>query len=530
MHDIIIWTQLQEVLEWLLNTYYGWVKNWGWAIVMLTITVRLVMLPLTIKQLRSTAAMQAIAPKIKQIQNKYKGKSSREDGQAKQAEIMALYKEHGVNPFASCLPLLFQIPIFIGLNSVLRYHVHPTGDTGFLFINNIFVAMKDLPAGQEYFLTGLYLLSMLGSTLLFSFMTDKNQKYMMAGVAVVFSLFIKGFTVGLVIYWITTNLWTIGQQGLIKRTMGHHFPHLQTKPKGGKGGTSKGGDDKGKGGSTAKSKPKPSAQGLVGQPQQSQGEHRWIPEEHRRQAVTDEQPQVEATGETIAEARWAAVHELERRYPQLDRDAINYQTVSEGERGMLGVGYEPARVVATLTVVPEGGAQEQAPEPEPVAVVSGPADPDEASQRLGELLESVIPAIAGDAQVTITRRQGELEAAVVGSDLGLLIGRHGHTIDALQYLANAMMHRHGHQVEVVIDAQGYRERRERTLHDVAVNAAVEARESGRPVTLEPMTSAERKIVHLRLKEFEGVGTESEGAEPNRCVVVLPVATGDSDEL
>jgi YidC/Oxa1 family membrane protein insertase len=230
LHSIIIWEQLQSALEWLLNTYFGWVGNWGWAIVMLTITVRLVMLPLTIKQLRSTAAMQAIAPKIKQIQNKYKGKSTREDNQAKQAEIMDLYKEHGVNPFASCLPLLFQIPIFIGLNSVLRYHVHPTGDTGFLFISNIFVPMHTLPPAQEYFLTGLYLLSMLGSTLLFSFMTDKNQKYMMAGVAVVFSVFIKNFTVGLVIYWVTTNLWTIGQQGLIKRTMGHHFPHLQTTP------------------------------------------------------------------------------------------------------------------------------------------------------------------------------------------------------------------------------------------------------------------------------------------------------------
>ena len=239
--------------------------------------------------------------------------------------------------------------------------------------------------------------------------------------------------------------------------------------------------------------------------------------------MSADHPQVEATGETVAEARWAAVHELERRYPALDREAIEYQVVSEGERGVLGVGYEPARVVATLTAVPEGGAAEAvSPDPAPATVVSGPAVTSEASDRLAALLSAVIPAVAGaDAHVTLTESPGELEASVEGSDLGLLIGRHGHTIDALQYLANAMMHRHGHPLEVVIDAQGYRERRERTLHDVAVTAAVEVRESGRSVALEPMTSAERKIVHLRLKEFDGVRTESEGAEPNRCVVVLP---------
>ena len=228
---LIIWEQIQGVLEWLLNTYYGWVGNWGWAIVLLTVTVRLAMFPLTINQLRSTAGMQAIQPKVKQIQNKYKGKTSREDSQAKQAEIMALYKENKINPFASCLPLVLQIPIFIGLNSVLRWHVHPTGNKGFLFINDIFVEMKDLPHGQELFITGIYLVSMLGTSLLFSLIPDKKQRYMFAGMAVVFALFIKNFTVGLVIYWITTNLWTIGQQGLIKSTMGHHFPHLQTSPK-----------------------------------------------------------------------------------------------------------------------------------------------------------------------------------------------------------------------------------------------------------------------------------------------------------
>ena len=110
---------------------------------------------------------------------------------------------------------------------------------------------------------------------------------------------------------------------------------------------------------------------------------------------------------------------------------------------------------------------------------------------------------------------------VTGGDLGLLIGRHGQTIDAVQYLANAAMHRGGSGVEVVIDAQGYRERRERMLHGVAAKAAAEARRSGHAVALESMTAVERKIVHMHLKDVAGVQTTSEGAEPNRHVVVLP---------
>jgi spoIIIJ-associated protein len=242
---------------------------------------------------------------------------------------------------------------------------------------------------------------------------------------------------------------------------------------------------------------------------------------------------VEATGETVAEARWAALHELERRYPSLDRDAVEFQVLSEGERGVLGVGYEPVRVVAVLTDVPEA-AEPPVDEPlTPAAAevgMTGPETPTSASDRLTAMLEQVVPAIAVDAHVRIVQRGSELEATITGDDLGLVIGRHGQTIDAIQYLANAMMHRHGEQVEVVIDAQGYRERRERMLHDVAVNAAVEARTTGQPVALEPMTSVERKIVHLRLKEFEGVGTESEGSEPNRHVVVIAVPEPDSDEV
>ena len=87
---------------------------------LLTFTIRLAMLPLTISQFRSMAAMQVVQPKVKQLQNRYKGKTSREDKQKMQQELMQLYKEHNVNPFGSCLPLLMQAPVFIALNAVLR--------------------------------------------------------------------------------------------------------------------------------------------------------------------------------------------------------------------------------------------------------------------------------------------------------------------------------------------------------------------------------------------------------------------------
>ncbi|HEY2867995.1 MAG TPA: RNA-binding cell elongation regulator Jag/EloR [Gaiellales bacterium] len=236
---------------------------------------------------------------------------------------------------------------------------------------------------------------------------------------------------------------------------------------------------------------------------------------------------VEATGETVGEARWAALHELERRYPALDRDLVEFAVVSEGQRGLLGVGYEPARVVAVLADEPAAAAEAPAaPAREPI----GPApDDSEAAGLVRELLGRVVHGLGIDADVEIEEASGRVTGTVSGGDLGLLIGRHGQTIDAIQYLTNAVVHRRqAEPVEVVVDAEGYRERRERALCGVADRAAAEAMRSGRPVALEPMTSVERKIVHLHLQEMDGVGTSSEGVEPNRHVIVLP--EGDSAEV
>ncbi len=226
---------------------------------------------------------------------------------------------------------------------------------------------------------------------------------------------------------------------------------------------------------------------------------------------------VEAMGETVGEAKWTALRDLERRVPGLDRDTIRFQVVSEGERGLLGVGYSPASVIATVAVPSNPGPD-------------GERREDETSQGalVRELLEKTILASGAPATVRIDETGDALVATLVGADLGVLIGRHGQTIDALQYLANAIGHRaYGDdRRRVIVDAAGYRARRAATLETVARRAAEQAAATGRRVALEPMTAVERRIVHELLKDDPEVETSSEGVEPARFVVVLPRRSAD----
>jgi spoIIIJ-associated protein len=219
----------------------------------------------------------------------------------------------------------------------------------------------------------------------------------------------------------------------------------------------------------------------------------------------------EATGETVGEAKWAALRELERRHPGLDKAAVQFEVVAEGERGILGVGYEPARVVAHL--------------PAEAAEAAASAVRDEAGQFADarSLVTRIVTTLGVDAEVVAHEEPEAIVVTCSGPDVGLLIGRHGQTIDSIQYLLNAVGWRaYGEErKEVVVDAAGYRARRKETLEALALRVANRVRESGEPEELEPMTAVERKVVHLRLKDVAGVGTASEGTEPNRYVVVLP---------
>lgn len=224
---IVVLEQIEQLVIDVVTFYHDTFPiSWGMSIVLLTVTVRVAMLPLAIKQLRSMAAMQRIQPKVKELQNRYKGKRDRESKTQMQQELMALYREHKVNPFSSCLPLLVQAPVFIGLYRALS-GFDPVGDRSFLFVPNIFIPVNDLPTWKQAAIVAAYSLSMLGSALLFSFVTDRQQKMIFASMSVIFIPFILSVPVGVAIYWITTNLWTIGQQGVAKRWLGHHFPAVQ---------------------------------------------------------------------------------------------------------------------------------------------------------------------------------------------------------------------------------------------------------------------------------------------------------------
>jgi len=219
---------------------------------------------------------------------------------------------------------------------------------------------------------------------------------------------------------------------------------------------------------------------------------------------------VEATGETVGEAKWAALRELEKQHPGLDKSAVHFQVVTEGERGLLGVGFAPAKVVATVSAS---------------AALSESVDESELAAEARTLVTRIVDGIGVTGRIDVVEEDEVITVSCTGADLGMLIGRHGQTIDAVQYLANAVMGRPRPEdrKEVVVDAAGYRDRRRTALEALALRSAERALSELEPIELEPMTAVERKVVHLCLKEFDGVETTSEGTEPNRFVVVHPTA-------
>jgi YidC/Oxa1 family membrane protein insertase len=217
----------RSVLLW-LHSAIG--LPWAWAIIALTVLVRVVILPLTIKQIRSMQHLQAHAPELKALQQKYKG-----DRQRMNEEVMKFYRENKINPAASCLPLLVQIPVFISLYYVLRNFekkilIQPQyrgSDVSWLHVvPNITDNITAHWSG--WLLLVVYVASQLASIISMP-MTDPRQRYIFIALPFVFILFIINatFPVGLLLYWVTTNLWTVGQ-GLITRRM---FPKPPPPPK-----------------------------------------------------------------------------------------------------------------------------------------------------------------------------------------------------------------------------------------------------------------------------------------------------------
>jgi spoIIIJ-associated protein len=224
-------------------------------------------------------------------------------------------------------------------------------------------------------------------------------------------------------------------------------------------------------------------------------------ESHDRTELT-----AEAEGATLGEAKWNAVKLLEPRFPGVSADCVSFEVLDEGD----GEGDVPARVRVELNLEAwERGV--------------GGEIPDEPAERVRAVVGRVVSALGLRASVDIEEDDEEIRATVNGDELGLLIGRHGTTIDALQHIAmRAAFHGLADHKAVVVDAAGYRERREAALHRAADRAVEDALSYGRPVELEPMGPHERRAVHMYLRDRAEVQTHSEGDEPDRRLVVTPV--------
>jgi YidC/Oxa1 family membrane protein insertase len=202
---------LRHILDW-LHTSVGF--TWAWSIVALTVIVRMLLVPLTVKQIHSMQNLQRYAPQMKEIQKKYKN-----DKQKQNEELMKFYRENQINPAASCLPMLLQFPVFIALYYVLRnFSKHPPpGDLSWLhFVPNIAAHTTSFWGG--YILLLVYVASQMASTLFMAATADKTQRTIFMLMPIVFVFVIAHFPAGLVLYWVTTNLWTVGQ-GLITRRL-----------------------------------------------------------------------------------------------------------------------------------------------------------------------------------------------------------------------------------------------------------------------------------------------------------------------
>jgi YidC/Oxa1 family membrane protein insertase len=232
---------LIDAFDWVLVGIHGFVGSWGLSIIGLTVVVRALLTPLTLKQFKSMQALQRLAPEIKALQERYK-----DDRQRLNQEMMKFYQENKVNPFGSCLPLVLQMPVFFALFYMLRKdlkidicgpkdHIVQVatqqgktltsigcdavehGSAKFAFIPDL---TNHATGTVLIVLLVLYVGTQLLSSVLMSVTADKNQRLLMIGLPFIFVPFIQSFPAGLILYWITTNLWTMGQQVIIRRAAG----------------------------------------------------------------------------------------------------------------------------------------------------------------------------------------------------------------------------------------------------------------------------------------------------------------------
>ena len=222
----------------------------------------------------------------------------------------------------------------------------------------------------------------------------------------------------------------------------------------------------------------------------------------------------EAEGPSAGAAKWAAMKELERSYPGISVEHVEFEVVEERAEGEDDGPL--TRVVAIADLTRWRAAEQDF------------AWPDDPHERVREILRRVVAALGIRASVDVTDRDGQIWAEVSGPELGLLIGKHGQTLDALQAVCGQAAFRGAEdRIPVVVDAAGYRERREGALRRQADQGVSDALRFGRAVELDSMGSQERKVVHNYLKDRPDVDTHSEGDEPFRRIVITPLRPGSA---
>ncbi|MDP9188727.1 MAG: YidC/Oxa1 family membrane protein insertase [Actinomycetota bacterium] len=213
----LIANPLQPLID-LANTVLVFLHDMGFvygtAIVLLTFITRALILPLSIKQIRSMRALSALSPQIKEVQEKYK-----DDRQRMQREMMEMYQKNNVNPFASCLPLLLQLPVFLSLFYLLQSddfenEVIQSGQQAWLFVPDI---LESATGGVLIALLALYIgTSVIAGMIMTGRNASTQQRMLAMGLPILFTPIMIGFPAGLLIYWISTNVWTMGQQAVVK--------------------------------------------------------------------------------------------------------------------------------------------------------------------------------------------------------------------------------------------------------------------------------------------------------------------------
>jgi YidC/Oxa1 family membrane protein insertase len=230
-----ILSPIERPLTWLLETLHADVGlTWAWSVIVLTLIVRVLLVPISVKQIHSMQRLQRYAPQLKELQKKYKN-----DKQKLREEQMKFFQEHQVNPAASCLPIVFQIPIFFALYFVLRdfdeeiYPRYPESNLGWLeIVPDLTVNISEHWSG--FLLLTVYVASQVASAYFMSMTADRTQRILFLILPFILVPFIIDppggtvFPVGLLLYWVTTNLWTVGQ-GLVTRRLVPRGPLPTTK-------------------------------------------------------------------------------------------------------------------------------------------------------------------------------------------------------------------------------------------------------------------------------------------------------------